>query len=154
MEQESGKRIIWHRLRTKTRTPRVLLLWVGLTCAVMVGCGGEPPPYPEDAKKLAIETIIAQHQVVTDAGIEQDGHDLKLVVLVIRGTLESAAREIGENFVRLVRSLGPGKSLSKKMGEVGQTLYDYRLAVCASADLCFAQGVKNSSSTNIYWVDS
>ena len=66
---------------------------------------------------------------------------------------EAAAHERGEQFVRLVKSLGPKGSQDEPIGvEIGRSQYDYQIGVYASgAQDPIARGANVAMARRIRW---
>ena len=127
----------------------VLVILSLVAIAPIAACGGgSPPTYPADAAELAVQTIIDQHPVVTDASVTQHGEELDLIVVVVNGTQESAAIEIGDNFVRLVKSLGPDDGPGT---DIGKGIYLYDVGVFYPDAGLIVRGVKRPSAEKITW---
>ena len=96
-------------------------------------------------------TIIAsvkQYPGVLDAAISQQGDQMSLVLVVHSATNESNARLLGDNFVRLCKSLSddepPGIS-------IGRGKYDYLIGVYYPNEKKVAQGAKSRIADRITW---
>ena len=64
-----------------------------------------------------------QHAVVRDAALSQRDCALSLVLMVNSAITEVAARELGDNFVRGVKSLGPRGAQDESLGiEIGRPI--------------------------------
>ena len=86
--------------------------------------------------------------LVMDAAISQDGRNLSLVLVVNAAASEEYAKEVGDNFVRLVKTFGPEEAPS---GEVGAGIYDYLIGVYTPSEKRIALGAKVSFATRITW---
>ena len=65
---------------------------------------------------------IKAYPEVRDAAVSQKGDQLSLVLIVGFATNTQRAKTLGENFVRLTKSLGPDRSPGK---EIGKGIFDY-----------------------------
>ena len=83
-----------------------------------------------------------------DAAISQDGRDLSLVLVVAYATNERYAKQLGENFVRMLKSLSqddpPGQS-------IGTGIYNYLVGVYLPNGDRVALGAKARTSDRITW---
>ena len=98
-------------------------------------------------KDIAVASIQAYPQV-RDAAISQDGKTLSLVIVVASATSPQRAQELGDNFVRMVKSQSqdtpPGK-------EIGTGIYDYLVGVYYPNEKLVAQGAKSRVAKRISW---
>ena len=102
----------------------------------------------EAEKGMAIEGIKGYEKVL-DAAIKQEGRDLSLVVIVAFGTTEEQAKEMSDNFVRMVKSFGPDSPPGK---EIGTGIFDYLIGVYYPNEALIAMGAKVRSSKHITMV--
>lgn len=130
---------------------RIKVLIMGLFCLSMFGCFGEekppPPQVTAQEKQMAID-MIKGYKEVKDAAISQKGETLSLVVFVEYGTSKEQAREMGDNFVRLVKSFTQDISPEK---EIGEGIYDYIVGVYYPNQKEVVMGAKSSIARNITW---
>ena len=126
---------------------------VPIVIVVAVGCSGDGgdsdddiPVLTEEQKSLAIDTMLSQ-SLVRNAAISQYGRELSLVVVVKAAVSEEYAREIGDNFVRLVKTFGPEEAPGK---EIGDGIYDYLIGVYTPNER-IALGTKVSFAKQITW---
>ena len=117
----------------------------------MFGCFGEekppPPQVTAQEKQMAID-MIKEYEEVKDAAISQENETLSLVVIVEYGTSKVQAREMGDNFVRLVKTFTQDISPEK---EIGEGIYDYIIGVYYPNQKEIATGAKSSIGGNITW---
>jgi hypothetical protein len=125
-----------------------IIVFVSLLTAL--GCGSEGPPPPEitqEEMSLAIEEIESD-PIVQDAAIQQQGRTLSLAVIVTSGTSRAEAKEVGDRFVRLVKTLSkdapPGN-------DVGAGIYDYLIGVYYPGQVEVVSGAKASIARSITW---
>lgn len=120
-----------------------------LMALLVAGCGAsEPPPQvSQSTKDLAVQSIKKQPEVL-DAAIMQDGKRISLAIIVRVGTSQERARELGEDFVRQVKTFAnddmPGKT-------VGKGKYDYLVTVALPDKKEVASGAKVASAEKITW---
>lgn len=98
-------------------------------------------------KTTAINQIKAYPEIL-DAAIEQDGKDLSLVLIVEYGTSEEYAKQLGDNFVRMVKTFGPEPAPGKLIGE---GMFNYLVGVYYPNGELVAMGAKVSFATHITW---
>lgn len=111
-----------------------------LSSCCCCGEGGKPAPnITGEAKSMAINAIMESPEVIDAAVVQEDG-TLSLVVVVNRATSKSRAKEIGEKFVRLV------KSFSKDTG-----IYDYMIGVYYPGKVKVVFGAKANIADHITW---
>jgi hypothetical protein len=120
--------------------------------ALVCGCTGgdssaEVYTLTDEEKQLAIYPI-EQYTGVQDAAVNQDGKDLTLNLIVDYGTSKEYAEELGDNFVRLVKSFGPEESPGK---EIGPGIYDYTVYVHNPSGELVAVGAKVSGARSLTW---
>lgn len=100
-----------------------------------------------DVQEAAI-SLIMEETLVQDAAISQDGDTLSLVLIVNAATNEEHARTLGDNFVRLVKTLGPDEGPGRNIGEGNFT---YIIGVYAPSEEEIAGGSKPASAASISW---
>lgn len=105
------------------------------------------PEITEFDKTTAINQIKAYPEVL-DAAVEQDDKELSLVLIVEHGTSEELARQLGDNFVRLVKTFGPEPAPGKVIGE---GMFNYLIGVYYPNEELIAMGSKVSFATYITW---
>ena len=91
---------------------------------------------------------IKDYPRVRDAAIGQDGNKLSLVIIVDYATVPSYAQQLGDNFVRLVKSLLRDGDVGKRIG-TGE--YDYLIGVYYPNEKQLAMGAKAKSADRISW---
>ena len=99
------------------------------------------------AKNLAIQSI-KQQPLVLDAAISQDGNTFSLVLVVNRATNQTGARQLGDNFVRMLKTFSDDDNPGR---EIGQGKYDYLIGVYYSDRTQVALGAKAAGATRIRW---
>ena len=116
---------------------------------LVVSCAptAPPPEISDDAKNMAI-SVIKDYPLVRDAAIIQDGRKLSLVIIVSYATSEEHAKELGDNFVRLVKTFSEDEPPKK---EIGEGIYDYLIGVYYPNEEEVALGAKVSFSPHITW---
>lgn len=105
------------------------------------------PPYSDDLKAVVYQSMKAD-ALVRDVHIGQDGCDLTLAVVVSAATSELGARELGDRFVRLTKSFGPGPVPAQF---IGKGIYNYTVGVFTAAEKRLAMGAKARGATGISW---
>ena len=96
---------------------------------------------------MAIATIEG-YPAVRDAAITQEGRQLSLALIVRRTTSEASGKQLGDNFVRIVKSVGPDSAPGK---EIGRGQYDYLIGVFYPNEKRLAMGAKVRTSPRITW---
>ena len=127
-------------INTKVITVLALLVLIAPAMA-------EVPQLTDAHKELAIISIEGYTEV-QDAAIIQDGKQLSLALIVGYSTNEETAKELGDSFVRLVKTFGPEDAPQK---EIGPGLYDYLIGVYYPNETQVALGAKCSSCSKISW---
>jgi hypothetical protein len=105
------------------------------------------PQLTDEQKELAISSIKGYTEV-QDAAIQQDGKQLSLAIIVGYATNEETAKDLGDSFVRLVKSFSPEDAPQK---EIGPGIYDYLVGVYYPDKTQVALGAKCSSCRKITW---
>ena len=126
----------------------LVMLFAGLW--LVVGCSSDSPQpsLTGQQKTAAINQITALDEVV-DALIEQPNKKtLSLAVTVNFGTSRDRARDVGESFVRMVKSLGPDNAPGQ---QIGSGIYDYEITVLYPDRTTVVQGSKVHGVTRISW---
>ncbi len=104
----------------------------------------------EEIKEIVIGSI-SGYQSVQDAAIDQEGRAISLVLVVASGTNEEHAKELGENFVRMLKSLSQDEPPSRV---IGSGIYDYMIGVYDPNGESLALGVKARTTDRIRWSSS
>jgi len=118
-----------------------------LILVLTAACTGRAPTLTECAKDLAVSEILSYPDVL-GAAVGQDGIILTLAVVVAFGSGASVAKDVGDNFVRTVKSHGPESAPSN---EIGKGDFDYLVTVVYPDRTEIARGAKISSSPRIIW---
>ena len=141
----------------------LVALVVVIEVAASTGGGGEtdteqaerPAPVAKSAEILIQANIqamavatIKENSGVVDAAINQDGKTVSLVIIVGYATNERWAKEVGENFVRLVKSLSQDSQPGKM---IGRGMYDYLIGVYYPDQERMALGAKARNADRISW---
>ena len=138
----------------------VCLLFLGCTIAIVAMVdSSESSPKPDTAS-VAVDTRLAAdtkamilsgiegNPAVLDAAVSQQGASISLVLMVAPGTSESEAKRLGENPVRMTKSLSqdspPGKA-------IGRGIYNYLVGVYYPDERMVAQGAKVTFAERITW---
>jgi hypothetical protein len=98
--------------------------------------------------ETAVAGISRGFPEVLDAAVSQEGDDLSLALMVRDATSEVRAKELGDNFVRMVKTFGPDYSPTKALG---RGAYSYAVIVTRADGSPIAEGAKARSSTRISW---
>ena len=106
-----------------------------------------PPVVTTKQKNLAIRTI-KDYSAVKDAAVVQEGRNLDLSITVDYATPEENARELGNNFVRLIQTLGPE---AMPGAVVGKGMFNYLVGVYYPSEEMLAMGTKPRTSDRITW---
>jgi hypothetical protein len=107
------------------------------------------PVIPKLHFNQAIQTI-KSYDLVKDAAVVQEGYTLSLIVIVSPAMNEKTAKEMGDNFVRqvMVNAGDLEKMPSKK---IGQSNYDYMIAVVRPDESEVVSGTKPRLAESIRW---
>ncbi len=119
--------------------------------------GPAPTGAPTGASPLALPpaviaaavAAIKSYPEVFDAAVGQDGQRLDLAVIVSHGTNETRAREIGRDFVRLVKEIGPDDPPGQ---EIGPGRYSYDVRVLDPDNALVALGSKVYAAPRLTWI--
>jgi len=127
------------------------LIWAMVCLFLYVGCStSQKEPVrriTEQEKQFAISNI-QEHKGVRAASIGQKEETLSLAVIVDYGMPKARAKEIGESFVRLVKS-SSGEEMPGK--EIGRGVYDYLIGVYYPNKDEVVFGAKASIAPRISW---
>jgi hypothetical protein len=107
----------------------------------------DEPILTASARQLATDAISGYPEVL-DVDLRQDGLDLNLVLVVNASTSESRARELGDNFVRLVKTFS---SDSPPDREIGRGSFSYLVGVYTPTQTQIALGAKSRNATRVTW---
>lgn len=100
-----------------------------------------------DIVQMIVDSIKLEPDVV-DAAISQEDEDLALAIIVRSATSEGRAKQLGDSFVRMAKSLGPDDNPAK---EIGPGRYDYRIGVKTLDGKTLAMGAKIDAAARITW---
>ncbi len=116
---------------------------------LVVGCAptAPPPEISDTAKKFAIDGIMG-YTLVRDAGVFQDGKKVKLVIIANDAINEQYAKELCDNFVRMVKQFSEDENPGK---EIGKGIYDYLVGVYTSTEEEVVIGFKSADLPHITW---
>lgn len=106
------------------------------------------PQISNEIKQIIVDHFVLNFTDVRDVFIGQEHDDIKIAIIVRSGTTRQRAKEIGENAVRMTKTLSDDESPGKL---IGKGIYDYRIAVGTSAENIMVQGAKNAGAINISW---
>ena len=95
-----------------------------------------------------IETI-EQYAEVREAAISQKSYDLSLALIVGPATSKERARQLGDNFVRVVKSMAPAETPPAK--EIGPGKYHYLVTVAKAGQQVIAVGAKDAAARRLSW---
>lgn len=106
------------------------------------------PPVASGLSNSEIVSAFKQNPGVLDAAVSQRGDNISLVVIVGPLMSKSRAQQLGDNFVRLYKSLSdddpPGQS-------IGRGKYSYSIGVYTPDERPIAVGAKASVANSISW---
>jgi len=105
------------------------------------------PQINQEIKSAAIDQIKGYTRV-RDAAILQKGKNISLAIVVDYGTSKSYAKELGDNFVRMVKGLSEDKCPGKK---IGKGMYNYTIGVFYPNEKRIAMGAKVTIADHISW---
>ena len=105
------------------------------------------PQITQEIKSAAIDQIKGYPRV-RDAAILQKGKNITLAIVVDYGTSKSYAKELGDNFVRMVKGLSEDKPPGKK---IGKGIYNYTIGVFHPNEKRIAMGAKVTIADHISW---
>ena len=116
---------------------------------LLISCGptAPPPEVTNEQKNLAIQGI-KEYSEVLDAAVTQDGKKLSLVLIVNYATSEETAKQLGDNFVRMVKTFGPESAPSKI---IGKGMFDYLIGVYYPNEQLIVMGAKVDFADHITW---
>ena len=143
----------------------LLLILVILVAAATLAAEGDcetrnTPDTPERPRRTATPTVnvadikdmaifsIEDYPRVRDAAIVQDGKQLSLVIIVDYATDPGYAQQLGDDFVRLTKSLLRDGGVGQR---IGNGKYDYLIGVYYPNDRKVAQGAKARTADRISW---
>ena len=106
------------------------------------------PLLDEIAKQRAIHAI-QQYPEVREAAITQKGRDVVLVVIVDHATSKARAKQLGDNFMRLVKTFSDAEPSPGV--EIGRGVYGYLIGVYTPAKKRIALGAKVRTAPHITW---
>ena len=98
--------------------------------------------------KAMVVSGIKGYPAVLDAAVSQKGDSVNLVLIVVPGTSESEAERLGENAVRMTKTLSQDASPGNT---IGKGMYNYLVSVYYPNERMVAQGAKVTSADRISW---
>ncbi|MFC2122864.1 hypothetical protein ACFLRP_04180 [Bacteroidota bacterium] len=101
----------------------------------------------EEQKADVIQAIM-DYPEVHFAAIEQEETKLFLILMVADATSAERAMQLGDDFVRLMKSVGLGKPPGEK---IGPGLFDYVIRIYIAYDRPHLFGVKSKRNDVIEW---
>lgn len=107
----------------------------------------QPREIPKNIKETAIKGINVYLEV-KESAIAQDGVTVSLIVIVNYQTSDEKAKELGDSFVRMVKTLSNDTNPSK---EIGEGIYNYLITVAYPTEEVIVQGAKAGISPKITW---
>ena len=139
----------------RSKMSLVLLAFILALLPLFTACAPEEaaPTLTEVGKNAAMTEIKAYPEVL-DADFGQDGYTLSLAIIVPAATSQARAKELGEAFVRLVKTLGllgSDESESAPGKEIGEGIFDYLITVASPDQTIIVQGAKVRYATHITW---
>ena len=136
------------------------LLFLGCTIAIVAMVDSSESSTKPDTASAAVDATLAAdtkamvvsgiegNPAVLDATVSQKGADISLVLIVVPGTSESEAKRLGENAVRMTKSLSQDSSPGKS---VGKGIYNYLVGVYYPNKRMVAQGAKVTFADRVTW---
>ena len=106
------------------------------------------PEITEEERSLAISGLMDYNEGVREAVISQDGRKVKLAIIVDPEISEADAKQLGENFVRLVKSFSKDRSPGS---DIGAGIYDYLIFVYYPDRKLIAAGQKDGEFQTVTW---
>ena len=105
------------------------------------------PTISDTEKSSAIGTI-EDYKGVRDVAISQKGKKVNLAIIVDYSVSKSYAKQLGDNFLRLVKTFSKDKSPSK---DIGKGIYDYLVGVYYPNQKNVVMGAKVDFADRITW---
>lgn len=116
--------------------------------SVIVTLRSEVPHLDSKTKEMAINGIKKSPEII-EALITQKGKDLSLVLIVPANTSREKAKDLGENFVRMVKIFS--KKAPDPGNKIGKGIYSYLVSVYTKNEKKIALGEKVQTAENITW---
>ena len=111
----------------------------------------KPSLIPEINLKIAVDTI-KEHPEVADAAVSQKGEQLSLSIILNQKVSEERAKELGDDFVRMVMTnAGSGFENGPDGKQIGLSEYSYLVGVYLADETQVVLGAKVSSAKWITW---
>jgi hypothetical protein len=104
-------------------------------------------PITDDQIEVA-QQVIMEYQMVRDAAILQDDETVHLVIVVSYAANDTYARELGDSFVRLVKTFSEDAAPGQR---IGQGMYDYIVTVARPDESVIVRGAKNRFAEDMKW---
>ena len=109
------------------------------------------PLIPDQLFKIAVDAI-KEHPEVGDAAVSQKGRDLSLTIIVNQSVSEARAKELGDDFVRMVMTnTGSDFENAPEGKQIGSTRYAYLIGIYLADETQVALGAKAPAAKWITW---
>jgi hypothetical protein len=102
-----------------------------------------------DHEKTLAVTSVKNYPEVVDAAVKQDGRKVSLVVIVRRGTSVGKAKQLGNNFLRMVKTFS--KAEPNPGTQIGSGVFDYLIGIYTPDQKELVLGAKVRNSPRITW---
>jgi hypothetical protein len=132
-----------------------ILLALAIVLGAFLSSGGDERSVTRLMTTAEIETAVSGitrgFPEVLDAAISQEGDDLSLALIVGDATSEAHAKELGNSFVRMVKTFGPDYTPEQALG---RGAYSYAIIVARPDGSPIVEGAKGRSGTRISWQET
>ena len=106
-------------------------------------------PEIKEEEKLEIINTIKEENNVIDAVLTQQRSNIKLVLTVENKTSKERAKELGESYIRLVKTFSRDINPNKK---IGKGIYNYFVRVNNPNKEIIITGIKENTAEFITWL--
>ncbi|WP_377890411.1 hypothetical protein [Alkalihalobacillus sp. R86527] len=111
----------------------------------------EESPTPDEAAiEMAVDSI-KDYDMVKDAAIAVDGNDISFAIIANSSVTEETAKELGDNFVRMLGSFSGGESPSKDYYGGLYDDYSALVKVADSSEEEIMMGAMSKGTQRITW---
>jgi hypothetical protein len=128
----------------------IIALILTFTGMLFVGCTSKPEPISQEVIDFVVGGIEQQAGVVGVAVVQKD-NDISLAIVVDYNVGKEQAKELGDNFVRLLVTFSRDYTNKSPGKEIGATKHNYLITVVYSNEEIVVQGAKVSVGTYIRW---
>ena len=154
IEEPGNESDIKNKQRKLTKIKLFVLIFAAILIVVYIfnspdnsKTSNKIPRINQKTKKMAAN-VIENYPLVIDTAIKQEGRDISLVIVVNGSISKQRAKELGDNFVRLIKTFSKDKVPGEKIGD---GIYNYLIGVYDPEENNIVLGTKVYTAEQITW---